>query len=589
MTAKYAIGIDLGTTNSSLAYMELGTEQQEIKVLPIPQLVEAGTVEARTMLPSFLYIGIKEEEEKGAFTLPWGSKPYVVGEWARRQAADVPTRTIAGAKSWLAYSRVDRHEPILPWNAPEDVQKVSPVEASRRYVEHMIAAWTAAFPDAPIKKQQVVLCVPASFDAAARELTHEAAIKAGLPDSLILLEEPQAAIYSWLADHEKSWRKRVNEGDVLLVCDVGGGTTDLTLAQVTQEQGDLTLQRLAVGNHILVGGDNMDLALAHMAQSAFAEKGTNLDAWQSVSLWHACRTAKEVLLSVDGKDRYPVAILGRGRKLVGGTISMDMQKDEVSKFLTEGFFPACGFDEKPVRRAASGFRQLGLPYESDPAITRHLAFFLQQHGGVKPTHVLFNGGVFKAAFFRDRILESLGSWFGKENTPKMLEGNPDFDLAVARGAAYYGMVKQGHGIRIRGGIGRSYYVGMETAGPAIPGAIRPLQCLCVAPMGMEEGTELDVPSEEIGLIVGEEAHFRFFSSSVRKDEPGVLLPKWKEDEVTETDSLKTALPAAKGTEGDYVPVRFHTKVTELGSLELWCASTVSDDRWKLEFSVRESE
>ncbi|HBA85675.1 MAG TPA: Hsp70 family protein [Verrucomicrobia bacterium] len=589
MTAKYAIGIDLGTTNSSLAYTELGAEHPNIQVLPIPQLVEAGTVEARTMLPSFIYIGLKEEEEKGAFALPWGSKPYAVGEWARRQSADVPTRTIAGAKSWLAYSRVDRHQPILPWNAPEDVQKISPVEASRRYVEHMIAAWTAAFPDAPIQQQQVVLCVPASFDAAARELTHEAAIQAGLPDSLVLLEEPQAAIYAWLAEHEKNWRKRVNEGDILLVCDVGGGTTDLTLAQVNQENGELSLQRLAVGNHILVGGDNMDLALAHVAQTAFAEKGTNLDPWQSVSLWHACRTAKEVLLGTEGKDRYPVAILGRGRKVIGGSISMDMHKDEVSTLLTDGFFPACRFDEKPVRRAASGFKQLGLPFESDPGITRHLAFFLQQHGGVQPTHVLFNGGVFKAGFFRERVLESLGSWFGADRQPKILEGNTDFDLAVARGAAYYGTVKQGRGIRIRGGIGRSYYVGMETAGPAIPGAIRPLQCLCVAPMGMEEGAELDVPSEEIGLIVGEEAHFRFFSSSVRKDAPGVLLPKWKEEEVGETDSLKTALPAAKGAEGDYVPVRFHTKVTELGSLELWCVSTVSDDRWKLEFSVRENE
>jgi molecular chaperone DnaK (HSP70) len=421
-------------------------------------------------------------------------------------------------------------------------------------------------------------------------LTREAAMQAGLPENLVLLEEPQAAFYAWLADREKNWRKMVHEGDVVLVCDVGGGTTDLTLISVTQEQGELVLKRLAVGNHILVGGDNMDLTLAHLAQAAFAEKNVPLDAWQSVALWHSCRTAKENLLGAKGPGMHPVTVLGRGRKVIGRSISVDLTREQVAKVLTDGFFPMIAFTDRPARRVASGFRELGLPFESDPAITRHLAQFLNQQGGARPTRVLFNGGAFKADFFRHRLLESLAAWFAPAGAPQVLEGNTDFDLAVARGAAYYGRAKyQGQGVRIRGGAARSYYVGIETAGLAIPGAVRPLHQLCVVPRGMEEGTELDVPSQEIGLITGEQAVFRFFSSSMRQDAPGTVLPTWTEEELVETDSLTATLPASGSSSGDYMPVRFHVKVTELGVLELWCASTVSNDRWKLEFSVREQE
>ncbi len=587
MPAKFSVGIDLGTTNNTIACVELGREDAPLQVLNVPQLTAAATVEDRPLLPSFMYLGTPEEVEKNVFNLPWGSPPYAIGEWARRQAAEVPARTVSGAKSWLAHSRVDRRQPILPWNAPDEVPKISPVEASRRYLEHLMAAWAKHYPDTPIQEQQVVLTVPASFDAAARELTREAALQAGLPEDLVLLEEPQAAFYAWLADHEQSWRKLAQEGDVVLVCDVGGGTTDLTLISVTQENGELSLKRLAVGDHILVGGDNMDLTLAHLAQGVFAEKGVNLDAWQSVALWHACRTAKEALLASDGPQNHPVTVLGRGRKVIGGSISADLTQDQVMQTLTEGFFPLVPFEARPARRAASGFRELGLPFESDPAITRHLASFLNRQGRTRPTHLLFNGGVFRADFFRRRLLETLAGWFGTGAAPQILAGNTDFDLAVARGAAYYGRTKQVGGIRIRGGAPRSYYVGIETAGPAVPGAVRPLQQLCVVPMGMEEGSSLDIPSGEIGLITGEQSQFRFFNSSMRKDAPGTLLKSWSPEELVETDSLVATLPAAGGAAGDYVPVRFQAKLTELGVLELWCASTVSDDRWKLEFSVRE--
>jgi molecular chaperone DnaK (HSP70) len=593
MAARFVIGIDLGTTNSVLAYAPLEEEGARVHVLPVPQLVAPATVEARSTLPSFLYLGTDEDAKAGNFDLPWKKKAdSVVGELARKQGAEVPTRTVAAAKSWLAHSRVDRHQPILPWNAPAEVPKVSPVAASQRYREHLVAAWKAAFRDAPIAEQQVVLTVPASFDASARELTREAALAAGLPEGLLLLEEPQAAVYAWLADMGERWRRQLHIGDTLLVCDVGGGTSDFTLIRVEEEGGELVLVRVAVGNHILVGGDNMDLALAHMMAGAFAEKNVTLDPWQSVALWHTCRAAKETILSPDSPKKHPVTVLGRGSRVIGKSVSVDMQRDQAAALLLDGFFPQCEPTARPARRPASGFRELGLPFETDTGITRHLAAFLAAHGEADqpgpPTHVLFNGGVFKADAFRDRILHVLGSWYGGDALPKGLDSNQDLDHSVARGAAYYAFAKAGKGVRIHGGTARSYYVGIETAGLAIPGAMRPLRALCVVPFGMEEGTEADVPGDEIGLVVGEPAHFRFFSSAVRKqDQPGQVLSAWTEDELSETDSLEATLPAAAQVEDGYVPVKFHSRVTELGMFELWCHSTISDERWKLEFNVRE--
>ncbi len=592
MPATYVIGIDLGTTNSVLAYAPLSGDKPEVQLLPIPQLVASGVVEDRTTLPSFLYLAPKHEAAAGAFDLPWSkSNPTVVGEWARQQSAEKPERTVAAAKSWLAHSKVDRHQAILPWGAPAEVPKVSPVTASRRYLEHLIAAWQHAFPDAPIADQVVVLTVPALFDAAARELTREAALAAGLPAGLILLEEPQAAVYSWLTVTGDRWRRLLKVGETLLVCDMGGGTTDLTLVGVDQEGGELMLRRIAVGDHLLVGGDNMDLALAHFVAGKFAEKGTKLDPWQSVSLWHQCRTAKEALLTEGGPKKHPLGVLGRGSKLIGGTVKVDVEREAAAELLLEGFFPRCNTTDRPVRRRQSGFQELGLPFEADAGVTRHLAAFLMAQGKdnqpVRPTHVLFNGGVFKADGFRGRLLEVLGSWADGASSAQALEGEHDLDHAVARGAAYYGWAKQHGGVRIRGGAARSYYVGIETSGLAIPGAPRPLKALCVVPFGMEEGTSIDVPSDDFGLVVGEPATFRFFSSSVRKaDKPGDLLDRWNEDELAESDSLETMLPKDDAVEDDFVPVRFNSQITELGVFELWCQGTKSPNRWKLEFSVR---
>ena len=594
MSAKYALGIDLGTTNCVLAYSPLAGSAPDVALLKLPQLVAAGTVEERHALPSFLYLASEHESKSGALDVPWSSgRRFAVGEFARRQGAEMPERTVAAAKSWLCHSRVDRRQPILPFGAPAEISKVSPVAASQAYLEHLVAGWNARFPEAPLAEQHVTLTVPASFDAAARELTREAALAAGLPADLVLLEEPQAALYAWLAERGDAWRKDLTAGDRLLVCDIGGGTTDLTLIDVAEDQVELQLRCLAVGDHLLVGGDNMDLTLAHRVAGLLAEQGVKLNAWQSVSLWHSCRDAKETLFAHDAPDSHRISVLGRGSKVIGGTTSVDLPRDLATELLVGGFFPKCGLNEKPQRRRASGFQEIGLPFESDVAVTRHLAAFLSAHGGdgqqaAFPTHVLFNGGVFKADVLRSLVLDAIREWSPAGDAVRELPGQRSLDYAVATGAAFYGWTKEHGGIRIRGGAPRSYYVGVETAGLAIPGAPRPLRALCVVPSGMEEGTSVEVPSGEIGLVLGEPAHFRFFSSAVRPDDrPGDMLPDIDESELAETDSLETMLQADADESETYLPVRFESRITELGVFELWCVSTTTDQRWKLQFSIRQ--
>lgn len=593
MTATYAIGIDLGTTNCVMSFVRLEEENPQAELFPIPQLVDRGTIESRKSLPSFTYLATDAEAQSGACDLPWCSgQDFAVGEFARRRSADNPDRTVGAAKSWLCHGGVDRRARILPWQAPDGLPQISPVEATLRYLEHLVEAWDAAHEDAAIADQKVVLTVPASFDPAARELTRDAAFKAGLPEDLVLLEEPQAAVYAWLQQHGDSWRQTLAAGESLLVCDVGGGTTDLTLIDVVDEDGNLELKRRAVGDHLLVGGDNMDLALAFHASQLLEQKGTKLDPWQSVSLWHSCRAAKETLLAKDGPTSHTISVLGRGSKLIGGTVSVEMEREVAAALLTDGFFPQVAASERPQRQMQTGFQELGLPYEQDTAITRHIADFLNRHGDqspVQPNWILFNGGVFRADRLRERMLQVVGGWYDS-SPPQLLEGTHDLDYAVSLGAAFYAWTREHGAIRIRGGSARSWYIGIETAGLAIPGAPRPLKALCVVPQGMEEGTECNVPSAPTGLAVGQPARFRFFGSSVRTDDrPGDLLPTWSEEELIETVSLETELPAEDGDDQQWVPVTFESRVTELGVLELWCVNRESDRRWKLEFDVRDDQ
>ena len=447
-----------------------------------------------------------------------------------------------------------------------------------------------------------MLTVPASFDAAARELTVEAARAAGL-ENVTLLEEPQAAFYAWIEASGDAWRKQVKVGDAVLICDVGGGTTDLTLIAVGEESGQLVLTRVAVGDtSCWSAATTWTWPWPTTPPRRSAARNIKLDAGQMLMLWHSCRAAKEKLFSDPSLASAPVTVLGRGSRVIAGTIKGELTRAEVEKVLVDGFFPDCPPDAEPLRQRAVGLQELGLPYASDPAVTKHLAHFLHRHSealaeklpgkGKKkatagPTAVLFNGGVFKAEPLRQRVADVLNhwakSWGGGE--VKVLPGG-DLDRAVARGAAYYGMVRRGKGVRIRGGAARAYYVGVETSLPAVPGAPPPLKALCVVPFGMEEGTEADVPGQEFGLVVGAPAEFRFLGSSMRRgDTVGTMVEEW-EGQIEELDPLATTLAAPSG-EGRMVPVHLHSKVTEIGTLELWCISRDGKQKWKLEFNVRE--
>ncbi len=604
--SKYIIGIDLGTTNSAVSYIDASEEKSSPAIFPIPQVVNAGEIEYQQVLPSFTYIPGNHELPEGSLALPWDAeRSYCVGEFAREQGAKVPQRMVSSAKSWLCHGGVDRNAPILPWKSPEEIEKISPVEVATRYLEHMKEAWNTVQGMAEedrFEEQSIILTVPASFDAVARELTVQAAERAGL--KVTLLEEPQAALYNWLERLGDRWRKTLKINDLLLVCDIGGGTTDFSLISVQEEGGDLILERIAVGDHILLGGDNMDLALAMTVQQRLKEDGTKLDTWQLQALCQACRVAKEEMLADQKMKKHPLVVAGRGSKLVGASIKTDLTRDELQSVIIEGFFPKVTPDEHPRRGIRVGLVELGLPYETDAAITRHIAGFLSTHqksiahhmpekdekGFILPSAILFNGGVLKSDAIRHRIVEVVEGWSlaGGKEPVQILEGD-DLDLAVARGAAYYGMVKRGKGIRIRGGTARSYYVGLEASMPAVPGMKPPLKSLCVAPQGMEEGTEASLPEQEFGLLVGEPAEFRFLCSSVRADDRvGALIEDWDDREIQELSPLRTALPA-EGDKGSLIPVQLESHVTEVGTLELWCVEREGERRWKLEFDIREKE
>ncbi|WP_042885788.1 Hsp70 family protein [Cupriavidus necator] len=607
--ARYAIGIDLGTTHSAVSYVDLAAsdgEKTSQRVLPITQLTAPGAIEDLDLLPSFLYLPHASELAPGDLGLPWNAeRDFAVGELARSRGAATPIRLVSSAKSWLCHPGVDRRSPILPNDAPPEVPRVSPLEASVRYLTHLREAWDQAHPEAPFGEQDVTVTIPASFDPAARELTAEAAAAAGYA-RMTLLEEPQAALYSWIQKSDGHWRKQVKVGDIILVVDVGGGTTDLSLIAVIEREGNLELHRVAVGDHILLGGDNMDLALAHVVARKLAAQGTQADPWQLRALTYACRAAKETLLTDPETDTVPLVVPSRGSKLIGGSIRTDLTRTELTQTILEGFFPQVEASARPVSRARAGLTQLGLPYAQDAAITRHLAAFLgrqvaalaeleglqgaQPEGAtfLHPTAVLFNGGVFKSGLLVDRILQTLNGWLAAEGAaPARLLDGAELDLAVARGAAYYGYVRRGQGVRIRGGTARSYYIAVESSMPAVPGFEPPVQALCVAPFGMEEGTEAALPPQEFGLVVGEPVHFRFFGSSVRRqDQVGTLLDFWGPEELQELEEIQATLPAEGRTAGEVVPVRLHARVTEAGTLELEAVPRGNGERWKVEFDVR---
>lgn len=542
MKEVYCIGIDLGTTNSAVAYHDGGP----VKLFRIPQLNASGVVEALPTLPSFHYLAEPSE-------LP--SADFAVGEWAREQGAKVPTRLIQSAKSWLSNAAANRKEKILPFEAADEERRLSPVEASASYLLHIRKAWNGAFSAAPLEDQEVVLTVPASFDEVARALTVEAARLAGIP-RLTLLEEPQAAFYNWLSEHENAL-DALQEGKTILVCDVGGGTTDFSMIEATASG----FQRMAVGKHLLLGGDNMDSALCHYLETRLDEE---LDTAQWLALRHKARAAKEAILA--GEKRYSIWIPGKGSQVVGGGKCIELTAEEVESILLEGFFGLYDFDEARRLAQGSGIRKMGLPYEREPSITKHLASFLSR--SPKPDFLLFNGGSMKPLHFQNRIAQSVDRWFPTGRAVQILPSS-SLDLAVARGAAYFGKARKGEGIRIEGGIPRGYYLEIDEK-----------NVVTLLP----RGTEKALSEHTFSLLPNTPVSFQLYHSHTRLgDEPGSILP-CEEEEMTPLPPIQTLLRFGKNVQ-ERIPVKLLIELTEIGTLELQLSSLISEHKWKLEFQM----
>ncbi|MED5504448.1 MAG: Hsp70 family protein [Pseudomonadota bacterium] len=625
-TPKFSVGIDLGTTHCVMSFVYTHDEDARVEVMPIPQLTAPGTVETRSQLGSFLYQPHEHEMNPQSRVLPWSSEPKaLVGAIARNLGSKTPIRLVASAKSWLCHAGVNRRDAFLPAGSPEEVEKVSPLRATELYLEHLKDAWNHTNPNHNLADQDVTITVPASFDPAARDLTAEAARNVGFVH-LTLLEEPQAALYNWIDNSNDKWRDEVEVGDIVLVVDIGGGTTDLSLVEVTEDDGNLTLNRIAVGEHILLGGDNMDLALAYRLKMKLAQEGKELQPWQVQAMTHACRDAKEALLNDSELQSVPIVVPSRGSKLLGATLKTELTQEEVQQTLVDGFFPQVAITDHPVQRNRGALTQMGLPYAQDAGITRHIAAFLSKQANalsasgngaeaaaqdfnpfanmpgmpgadatqsadfIKPTAILFNGGVLKSKLLATRLEDTINEWLIEADAEmaKRLTG-VDLDLAVASGAAYYGSVRRGQGVRIRGGIASAYYVGIESAMPAIPGMAPPMEALCVAPFGMEEGSNVDVPSQEFGLIIGQPVNFQFFGSTVRRDDlAGTHLDYWAPEELEQLPEIQVTLPVSEGRrEGEVVPVTLASRVTELGTLYLEAIAADNGQKWHVEFDVRE--
>ncbi len=609
MNARFSLGIDLGTSNSAIAIADVETDQT--RIVEIAQILGPNQLGETPTLASALYVPHGEEFPEGSFPLPWNDagEPAIVGQFARDHGALVPDRVVTSAKSWLSNPHIDPKQKILPWRSDITEEKLSPLECSRRYLQHLrdafLHAERAQGRDWDLSEGQIVLTVPASFDEVARSLTAEAARAAGLGD-VTLLEEPQAAFYAWTAQAGRTWRDLVAHGDIVLVCDIGGGTADFSLIAVTDVEGGLELERVSVGEHILLGGDNMDLALAYALRAKLEATGKTLDSWQFMALVHAASKAKIILFEDGALAQAPIAVPSRGSSLLARTVSTTLDREMLEQVVLDGFFARTSIGDVPRETRTGGLQEFGLHYASDPVVSKHIARFLGRSlqnvkaseklaalvgagSGTEaliPTAVLFNGGVFKAAAIRARVLDLLASWNGGQPVRELQGFEPD--LAVALGAAIYGRHRAtGRGIRIKAGAARSYYIGLETSMPAIPGYKPPVKALCVVPQGMQEGTELLIEGREFGLVTGRTAEFRFFSSSVRSgDTPGQILPNAERD-LEDAGLLEIEIPALNDVPlGEVVPVRINAVVTELGILEIWMKHANSGRRWKVEFQVR---
>ena len=605
MTAeqRYVVGIDLGTTNSAVSYAEIQARapgkdgNPAIRTFPIPQLTGPGEVTRQPVLPSFLYLPGEYEISREAVALPWPtSNDQVSGAFARDHGAKVPARLVSSAKSWLCHDRVDRRAKILPWGARESVGKVSPVQAAAAYLTHIRRAWNHAHGDDPelaLENQMVIITVPASFDEVARDLTQEAADQAGLA-GVTLIEEPLAAFYSWLIRNEKEWRRHVAPGELILVCDVGGGTTDFTLITLRETDGSPRFERLAVGDHLILGGDNMDLALSRRIESVFTAKNVTLTGDRYKMLCHQCRQAKEAILGGD-RDTATITLMGEGSRLIAGTVQAELTRSVVEETILEGFFPVVTNHGERRGGQRKGIGEFGLPYESEPAITRHMGEFLHRHQAdakaftgrdtAAPDLILFNGGALKSSLIQERVREAVRHWFGIMDTgvPRVLE-NPNKDLAVSLGAAYYGLVKTGVGVRVGSGSARAYYLGISRASS---GKSTGAEAVCLVERGLDEGNDIELRSLDLQVLANQPVRFDVFSSSYRSgDRCGDILPV--DDSFTRLPPVQTVIRFGKKGKQTTIPVRLEARYTEMGTLSLWCRSQTTDHRWRLQFQLRDA-
>ncbi len=593
---RFIVGIDLGTTNSAVSYVDLSSEAaKKIRLFQVPQLTGVGEFAGLPVLPSFLYIPGEYDISADAVSIPWQrEEDHFVGAFARDHGAKVPARLVSSAKSWLCHSRVDRRARILPWGSGEEVRKVSPVQATAAYLSHVRRAWNSTRgedADLYLENQAVIITVPASFDEVARDLTLEAAGMAGL-GNVTLLEEPLAAFYNWLIRHEKEWDAHVRPDELILVCDVGGGTTDFTLITLREVEGSPRFERIAVGDHLLLGGDNIDLALARLMETRFSKKKQSLSADRWKALCHQCRQAKEMIL--DGRaDRRKITLMGKGRKLIAETLSAELDRRTVEETVLAGFFPDAAPGTPREGAGRKGITEFGLPYEQEPAITKHLGWFLDRHReevrgmldreSHAPDLILFNGGSLKADVVQERIRAAIRHWFAIEDDdlPRVLS-NPDPDLSVALGAAYYGLVKMGQGVRVGSGSPRAYYLGVAREEAAAAGA----DAICIVERGLDEGSRIDLPDKKFEVLANQPVTFDIYSSTYRSgDRCGDLVPV--DDTVTALPPLQTVVQFGKKGTRTALPVHMEAEYTEMGTLALWCRSAVTDHRWKLQFQLRD--
>ena len=597
----YLVGIDLGTTNTVLAFARDG--KGAIELFPIDQLVAPGEVAGAPLLPSMRYHPGADELAPGELQLPWhqtdvaGVERVALGRLARALGAATPGRLVASAKSWLSHMGVDRMAPILPWGADSEVAKVSPVAASASYLAHLRAAWNTRFPKQPLERQQIVLTVPASFDEGARALTLEAAKQAGLPD-VRLLEEPQAALYDWLYRHRASLQQDLADTRLVLVADVGGGTTDFSLVKVETQDGEPLLTRIGVGNHLILGGDNMDLALAHLVEARMAEQTgedatrTRLSSARLAQLTERCRAAKEQLLAEDAPDHATVTLLGAGSRLIGASRKADLRREDIERIVLDGFFPLNAAQDD-AKRARAGIVEFGLPYASDPAVTRHLAGFLRQHAAAArealglpddgllpvPDTILLNGGVFRGSALAQRLVDTLSAWRG---APVRVLHNENPDIAVARGAVAYTLARQGLAPSIESGAARSYYLLLD--GEAQKDKLR---AVCLLPRGTPAALEVALADRSFALRVGRPVRFHLVSTIADSGAPPQAgdLVDLDPSSVVRLPAIATVLRAARGAPAE-IPVRLVTTLSEVGTLDVHCVAEDGGQRWQLAFQLR---